>query len=163
MFAGWNQLTSSNLIARVSYGRHEPLLRHYNGLGNVSNHQPHDCLLNRLYRRRSKKTSKLCVTGLCVWNSPETGEFPAQMASITENFSIWWRHHAILMNLILDGHVGWLHNAAIMNIFLTHIFSNYIWLLIHKDYLYDCKFISVESYICLIWYGLLVSVSPIVP
>ena len=31
----------------------------------ISNHQPHDCLLNRLFKRRSKKTSKLCVTGLC--------------------------------------------------------------------------------------------------
>ena len=36
----------------------------------VSNHQPHGCLLNRLFRRRSKKTSKLRVTGLCVGNSP---------------------------------------------------------------------------------------------
>ena len=36
----------------------------------VSNHQPHHCLLNRLYRRWSKKTSKLRVTGLCVGNSP---------------------------------------------------------------------------------------------
>ena len=31
----------------------------------VSNHQAHDCLLNRLFRRISKKTSKLRVTGLC--------------------------------------------------------------------------------------------------
>ena len=59
----------------------------------VSNHQPHDCLLNRLFRRRSKKTSKLRVTGLCAGNSPGTGEFPAQRASNAENFSIWWRHH----------------------------------------------------------------------
>ena len=36
----------------------------------VSNHQPHGCLLNRLFRRRSNKTSKLRVTGLCVGNSP---------------------------------------------------------------------------------------------
>ena len=36
----------------------------------VSNHQPHDCLLNRLFRRRSKKTSKPRVTGLCAGNSP---------------------------------------------------------------------------------------------
>ena len=36
----------------------------------VSNHQPHGCLLNRLFRRRSKKTSKLRVTGFFVWNSP---------------------------------------------------------------------------------------------
>ena len=42
----------------------------------VSNHQPHDCLLSRLFRRRSKKTSKLRVTGLCVGNSPVSGEFP---------------------------------------------------------------------------------------
>ena len=36
----------------------------------VSNHQPQGCLLNRLFRRRSRKTSKLRVTGLCVENSP---------------------------------------------------------------------------------------------
>ena len=53
----------------------------------------HNCLLNRLFRRRSKKTSKLRVTDLCAGNSPMTGEFPAQMASNAENVSIWWRHH----------------------------------------------------------------------
>ena len=42
----------------------------HNGRDSVSNHQPHDCLLNRLFRRRSKKTSKLRVTGLCAGNSP---------------------------------------------------------------------------------------------
>ena len=36
----------------------------------ASNHQPRGCLLNRLFRRRSKKTSELRVTGLCVGNSP---------------------------------------------------------------------------------------------
>ena len=60
----------------------------HNGHDSVSNHHPHDCLLNRLFRRRWKKTSKLCVTGLCVGNSPVTGEFPAQMASNAENVSI---------------------------------------------------------------------------
>ena len=59
----------------------------------VSNHQPRHCLLNRLFRRRSKKTSRLRVTGLCVGNSPGTGEFPAQMASNAKNASNWWRHH----------------------------------------------------------------------
>ena len=38
----------------------------HNGCDSVSNHQSHDCLLNRLFRRRSKKTSKLRITGLCV-------------------------------------------------------------------------------------------------
>ena len=65
----------------------------HNGWDNVSNHQLHDCLLNRLFRRRSKKTSMLRITGLCVGNSPGTGEFPTQMASYAENVSIWWRHH----------------------------------------------------------------------
>ena len=65
----------------------------HNGRDSVSNHQPHECLLNRLFRRRSKKASKLRVTGLCAGNSPGTGEFPAQMASNAENVSIWWRHH----------------------------------------------------------------------
>ena len=65
----------------------------HNGRDSVSNHQPHDCWLDRLFRHRSKKTSKLRVTGLCVGNSPGTGEFPAQMASNAENVSIWWRHH----------------------------------------------------------------------
>ena len=41
-----------------------------------------------------KKTSQLRVTGLCVVNSPGTGEFHAQMASYAENVSIRWRHHA---------------------------------------------------------------------
>ena len=65
----------------------------HNGRDSVPNHQPHDCLLNRLFRRRSKKTSKLRVTGLCAGKSPRTGEFPAQVASYAENVSIWWRHH----------------------------------------------------------------------
>ena len=65
----------------------------HNERDSVSNHQPNDCLLNRLFGRRSKKTSKPRVTGLCVGNSPVTGEFPAQMASNAENVSIWWRHH----------------------------------------------------------------------
>ena len=59
----------------------------------ISNHQPDDCLLNRLFRRRSKETSKLCVIGLCAGNSLVTGEFLALMASNTENVSIWWHHH----------------------------------------------------------------------
>ena len=59
----------------------------HNGCYGVSNHQPRDCLLKRSFRRRSKKTSKLRVTGLCVGNSPVTGEFPAQMTSNAENVS----------------------------------------------------------------------------
>ena len=58
-----------------------PLRWRHNDHDGVSNHQPHGCLLNRLFRRRSKKTSKRSITGLCVGNSPgwvnnrEAGDF----------------------------------------------------------------------------------------
>ena len=56
----------------------------------VSNHQPHGCLLNRIFKAHIKeKKSKLRVTGLCAGNSPVTGEFPAQRVSNAENISIW--------------------------------------------------------------------------
>ena len=53
----------------------DPLLEYslqwrHNDHDGVSNHQPQGCLLNRLFGRRSKKTSKLRVTGLCAGNSP---------------------------------------------------------------------------------------------
>ena len=66
----------------------------HNECDSISNHQPHNCLLNRLFRCRWKKTSKLRVTGLYAGNSPVPGESPAQMASNVEIVSIWWRHHA---------------------------------------------------------------------
>ena len=73
-----------------------PLQWRHNERDGVSNRQPHDSFLNLLFMRRSKKTSKLRVTGLCAGNSPMTGEFPAQRASNAENVSIWWRHHIIM-------------------------------------------------------------------
>ena len=68
---------------------HWALQWRHNELDGVSNHQHHNCLLNRLFRHRSKKISKLRVTGLCVGNSPVIGEFPAHKASNAENVSIW--------------------------------------------------------------------------
>ena len=67
----------------------------HNERDSASNHQPHHCLLKRLFKRRSKKASKLRVTGLCAGKSAGTGEFLAQMASNAENVSIWWHHHEI--------------------------------------------------------------------
>ena len=79
-----------------------------------SNHRPHDCLLNRLFKRRSRKTSKFRVTGLCEGKSPETGEFPAQRASNAEKVSIWWRHHdrmdliaTSVIHLLFCGDIYW--------------------------------------------------------
>ena len=88
----------------------------HNGCDSVSNHQPHDCLLSRLFRRRSKNSSKLRVTGLCVVSSPVTGEFPTQMASKAENVSIWWHHH--------DDHNQTEHNNTVLRchgLHFTHV------------------------------------------
>ena len=52
-----------------SWGQFTLQWRH-NDHDGVSNHQPHCCLPNLKFRRRSKKTSKLRVTGLCAGNSP---------------------------------------------------------------------------------------------
>ena len=54
----------------VKFGVFNSLHWRHNDHDGVSNHQPHGCLLNRLFRRRSKKTSKLRVTGLRAGNSP---------------------------------------------------------------------------------------------
>ena len=69
--AGWAGIKAQQNITGTLQWRH-------NERDGVSNHQPNDCLLNRLFRRRSKKISKLRVTGLCAGNSPLTGEIPAQ-------------------------------------------------------------------------------------
>ena len=61
---------------------------HHNGHDGIWNHQPHHYFLDLLFRRRSKKSSKLRVTGLWVGNSLGTGKFPAQMASNVENDDI---------------------------------------------------------------------------
>ena len=81
-----------------------PLQWRYNERDGISNHQPHDCL----FRRRSKKTSKLRVTGLCEGNSPVTVGFPAQRGvSNAENVSNWWRHHDIANIVTADDLATW--------------------------------------------------------
>ena len=74
------------------------------------------------FRRRSKKTSKLRVTGLCAGNSPATGQLPAQMASYVKNVSIWWRHHVICVSKT-DPCIMWRKRN------LTWFLSEFLWLM----------------------------------
>ena len=74
---------------------------HHNEHDSIFNHWQLDCLLDRLFRHRSKKTSQSRITGLCEGNSLKTGEFPTQRASNEENISIWWSHHGPSYNSIL--------------------------------------------------------------
>ena len=72
----------------------------HNGPDCVSNHLPHDCLLKRSFRRRSKKTSKLRVTGLCTGihrrsvNSPHKGPVTRKMFPIDDVIMIWMCFYA---------------------------------------------------------------------
>ena len=70
-----NSLQNNSACKRLGLGIFRFIQWRHNGRDGVSNHQPCDCLLNRLFRRRSKKASKLRVTGLCAGNSPVTVKY----------------------------------------------------------------------------------------
>ena len=94
---------------------------YHNEHSGISNHQPHDCLLNCLFMCMSNKTSNFHVTGLCAGNSPVTGEFPAQIASNVENVSIWWHHHVgyhqgsavTAFSVSCDNKASWQHSLPV--------------------------------------------------
>ena len=70
-FQANNNHASKNLITGPLWAESPGSLQwRHNEPDGVSNHQPHECLLNRLIRRRSKKTSKLRVIGLYAGNAP---------------------------------------------------------------------------------------------
>ena len=126
-----------------------PLHWRHNGRNGVLNKQPHDCLLKRLFRRRSKKTSKLRVTGLCAGNSPVAGEFRAQMASNAENVSIWWRHHAPINTRF------YCEDTVLTS--KTLLFSPFLWILwisktgsLMKRHFFKCptRFREISCHLC---------------
>ena len=97
-----------------------------------------------------RKKIKLCVTGLCGWNSLVSGEFPAQRASNAENVSIWWRHHDMngLIHLFISLSLKFPH---VSRQFILHIdfrigrFIHYetpcVWLTCDNSPLYSCNFL----------------------
>ena len=99
-----------------------PLRCRHDGHDSVSNHQPHHCLHNRLFGYRSKKTSKLRVTGLCADNSPGTGN--------SENVSIWWRHHA---SVILTCRMLFKQFHGTLQVFLRRFLTNFNFMKSHRS------------------------------
>ena len=66
----------------------------HNEHNGVSNHQPHDFLLNLFFKAQIKENFKVPRHWpLSEGNSSVTGEFHAQRASSADNISIWWRYH----------------------------------------------------------------------
>ena len=62
----------------------------HNERDGVSIHQPHDHLLNRLFKAEIKESMKI------PHHWPLCGEFTSDRASNAENVSIWWHHHATI-------------------------------------------------------------------
>ena len=94
----WDHYTHNllSVIDRKQDARLSVQWRH-NECDGVFNHRRPDCLLSRLFRRRSMKISKLRVVGLYEGNWPVICEFPAERANNAENVSIWWRHHVLFV------------------------------------------------------------------
>ena len=110
---------------------------HHNGHDGVSNHQPHHCLLNRLFWCRSKKTSKLRLTGLCAGpvNSPHKWPVTRKMFPFDDVImsTRWVKHfinrclffsYELLKNMIVG---MWIH---IIFPFSSCIFvvTSYLWI-----------------------------------
>ena len=100
--------------------RNSPLQWRHNGRHGVSKHQSHDCLLNHLFRRRSKKISKLRVTGLCVrgihrWpvNSPHKWPVTRKL----------FPFHNVIMPLVYAMHfiANWAESSAGEESFYLHM------------------------------------------
>ena len=98
------------------YIYHITLKWHHDVRDGVSNHQPHDCLLNRLFRCRSKTTSKLCVTGFVRgihrWpvNSPHKRPVTRKIFPFDDVIMIW----TYFITGGRDG--GWYENCMIPSV-----------------------------------------------
>ena len=118
----------------------------HNESDGVSNHRRLVCLLNCLFRRGSKKTSKLHVTGLCEGNSPVTGEFPPQRAGNAESFPFDY----VIMTYLCFSYSditenGWWNLAKSRVIFL--VIYNYV----YRDkfeFLYKVKIPQISQCAC---------------
>ena len=99
MILSYDDMTSNRIYNRKDGSSFQnttlPLQWRLIGRDSVSNHQPHECLLNRLFRL-TESLKALCHWPLC-GEITGTGEFPTQRASYAEHVSIWRRHHDMCM------------------------------------------------------------------
>ena len=111
-------------ILEVSALSYDALHWRHNDHDGVSNHQPHGCFLNRLLWRRSKKTSKLRVTGLCAGNSPGPVNSPhkgrvtrkmfpfddviMRLRHFLQQVTVRWSHHVTSVDRVQVGRKYWL-------------------------------------------------------
>ena len=122
----------------------------HNECDGVSNDRRIDCFLNPLFRRRSKKISKIRVTGLCEGNSPVTGEFLSQRAaSNAENVSIWWRHHKDSTWKHISAEYLWWRSQQLLLICILG--DHFLCFYLHTTAICICKIISHDGKNILSW------------
>ena len=126
----------------------------HNEYDGVSNYKSHDCLLNRLFRRRSKKTSKLRATGICEGNSPVTGESPHKrpvtrriLLSDYEMYGNYRLPNILLAPIIIKTLFSGHESANIIYIYINFVKLD---LSTHGSNIYNSR-IYIYIHIC-IWY-----------
>ena len=131
---------------------------HHNDHDGVSNHQLHGCLLNCLFRCRSKKTSKLRITGLCEGNSPglenSLHKGPVISGKCFHLMTSSWGIHLSLMDSSHKGPVMQIHYAFYLLIVWTPCKQcSYQWYEMHDSHLMSlCNAHMLYSYINNWWY-----------
>ena len=101
----------------------------YNEHDAVSNHQRLNCLLNRLFRCGSKKTSELRVTGLCKGNSPVIGHFPHKRLVARNMFPFddvimsFMTHKFLSLDLLSEYRI---QHGAIGPLYVTSSYSTWV-------------------------------------
>ena len=114
---------------------------HHNGRTGVSNHQPHHCLLSRLFRRGSKKTSKPRATVLCARNSPVTVEFPAHKWPVTRKM---FPFDDVIMSLMVENIIpNWTNIFFCLRMWCDRI------MVFWSDYASPNKLPFIKELICL--------------
>ena len=88
---------------RLRSWQHSLQWRH-NGRNGVKNHMRLDCLLNYWSRCRSSRQMEtfFALLACCAWNSPVTGEFPAQRPVTRKMFpfdDVSWQLECLSMNV----------------------------------------------------------------
>ena len=116
--------------------------RHNEYVG-VSNHQPHGYLLNRLLRRRSKKTSKLNVTGRGPVNSPHKWPVTRKKFPFDDVIMLWVIWDAI--TLMWHHCNNWLIIHHLLLVQYTFLFETSYWRY--------CRYLKLNGYRNLCWIG----------
>ena len=123
----------------------------HNERNGVSNHRHNGCLFNRLFRRRSKKTSTLSVAGLCEGNPP-----------VDNSKNIHIRMHAVFVSAAAFIFDSWtdvlktvwnicLYVYICIIMYILYICNRYNAILTWHFFISGCKNTKFNQYLPVVW------------